>query len=135
MATQFKSDFIALVTTIISNEYSEAQKELFNIEGEEIINDLFEHNTTVIHKVKAKFDYSLHPGAADLVKLSADFTTIVISLFSVYLNFSKAKQDKVKSTMDKIDVKKRLKEELLNGNVSSEFADKIVTKYQRDLTE
>ncbi len=108
MVEKFKSDFTELVTKVICNEYSEAQNELFNIEGREMIDALFKNNSIDIYEntAKVKFDYSLHPGATDLIKLSADFTTIVISLFSVYLNFLKAKDDKAKSTMDKIDVKK-----------------------------
>lgn len=134
---QVREKFKNIVHQIVFTELDELQQQQFELEGEEIINNLFaEENIEDINKYNTKnFDFGISPEMNQLLGSGIQFISLIISCFTLYLEFKKQKANKVRDKFDEIELTKKFKESLSNQNIPESLKDAIAVKYNKQVKD
>ena len=135
-----KEKFIIVTNKIISQELSVTQQQLFEIEGQEAIDILFTSlklpDPGTDYKKNSNFSYGVSQESIQLIKEGIDFTAVLVSLFTLYWNYTKSKKEKVSQLSSRFDLEKKIKDELVaQNNLPLEFIEIVNKKYLSDLEE
>lgn len=131
-----QGEFYRFISEVVHNEMDENQQSIFELEGQEIIETLFQYQTTYEEeKESIGLDFGL--GVNDIGELAKSVISVgpfIISVFTLYLTYKRDKRS------EKSDELKILKEEwksqlVLDGKVDPNTAELIVNKYSTQLLQ
>lgn len=146
-----REKFASLMGLIIANEFNQKQKEMFVIEGDDLIDKLFslryleseESNKLLYGKMFGLTEFE------EAAKLSIDFLSLIVACFSGYLSYTKNKFDRQKeqnakntelmpdinAPQKKLELLKELRDEMIYQKMPEEVIAQITDKYQKELMD
>ena len=133
--TEHKGSFINLMDTIIKDEFSSTQWEMYQIEGVELIDKLFQGESVIESAdiAAGEKNYAFSAEIQEIVKYGPDFLSLIVSSFTLFLNYSKFisenKKSESESRLKKLELLKKLKDDMVSQNMSQELIHKIDNKY------
>ena len=81
-----EQDFYVLMGKIISAETDRTNNDTFSIDGERIVNNLFNGGVIVDEGASLPIDMGFSPVELEVGKTSVEFISIIVSLFNIYVN-------------------------------------------------
>jgi hypothetical protein len=132
-----KESFKSFIEKIVENEMDETQKTQFQIEGNEYIDNLFEspESKSFDEDYDFKLDYGISPDGLKLIELGIGILPIIVSCFTLYLQYKKTDAEKLKTKLDKFELQRVFFEKMKQENVPDEFAVKLSAKYHTELAK
>lgn len=127
------TEYHHFIERIVKNDLDEIQQAIFKIDGEELIEQMFltQNPRPVIEGKPLGLEYSAAPELIDtVVKSVVDLGTLLISTFTLYLQFKKYKDDEAKEK--KKEMEQLWKDELMRNNVEEAAAERLARKYVAD---
>ena len=135
--TNSKTELISLVENIINQELNETEKQNYIIEGEELIDKiLIVEKTDFVNQNIGKttnFDFGLSPESLELIKQGVTFSSIIISILNIYLEFKKAKKSIVESELSSFELKEKVYKTLMEQDLPNDLKETIKSKYSTKL--
>ncbi|NLR77111.1 hypothetical protein [Chitinophaga eiseniae] len=127
------TEYHDFIERIVKNDLDEIQQTIFKIDGEELIEQMFltQNPRPVIEGKPQGLEYSAAPELIDtVVKSVVDLGGLLISTFTLYLQFKKYKDDEAKEK--KKEMEQLWKDELIRNNVEEAAAERLARKYVAD---
>jgi len=137
--TNPKTELANLIESIISQELNQTEKQNYKIEGEELIDKILKAESTGVVNQNtagsANFDFGLSPEGLELIKQGTTFSSIIISIFNIYLEFKKAKKAKADSELSSFELKDKAYKTLMEQDLPDGLKETIKEKYSAQLLE
>lgn len=127
------TEYHDFIETIVKNDLDEIQQTIFKMDGKELIEQMFlaQNPRPVIAGKSSGPEYSTAPELIDtVVKSVVDVGTLLISTFTLYLQFKKYKDEQAKEK--KKEMEQLWKDELIRNNVEEAAAERLARKYVAD---
>ena len=127
------TEYHDFIETIVKNDLDEIQQTIFKMDGKELIEQMFlaQNPRPVIAGKSPGPEYSTAPELIDtVVKSVVDVGTLLISTFTLYLQFKKYKDEQAKEK--KKEMEQLWKDELIRNNVEEAAAERLARKYVAD---
>lgn len=135
--TSNKLELMNLVENIINQELNETEQQNYKLEGEEFIDKILKTERTSVVNYNENgttgFDFGLSPDTLELIKQGATFSSIIISIFNIYLEFKKVKKSKDESQLTSFELKDKVYKTLMEQNLPDDLKVAIKEKYATQL--
>jgi hypothetical protein len=135
--TNSKKELIDLVGNIINQELNETERQNYEIEGEELIDRILKiERTDIVNRNihgATNFDFGLSPNALDLIEQSISFSSVIVSIFNIYLEIKKTKKSTIETKTSSFELKEKVYKSLMDQDLPNDLKEKIKEKYSTQL--
>lgn len=131
-----RKELINLVEKIINQELNEVEIENYKIEGEELIHKILKTgNTNIVNRNfnATQSDFGLSPDIVELVKNGTTFSSVIVSIINIFLEFKKIKKSTMESQASSFEFKEKVFKTLMEQELSNDLKNKIKEKYSDHL--
>jgi hypothetical protein len=135
MPDRRKMLFKTLMRDVVTDNLSHTQTELFDLEGDELIDALFKNGQTTSSHVSSENSYGFSPQVLSAIQTSAAFVGVIAAFFKVYIDYIELKVKKRENVHDDLKIYESLEVKLKEHNLPPELRDKLSQKYSKKMAE